>query len=122
MNLSSILNDQDLNDQDFYYCQHDNLNFENIYYNDITKDDQCSAMELVLSQYSTIDLMPFQYTTMNLMPFQYTTTDSMLFHNNQCYYFNEYSNLSAENFLNNNQVQVFDYNQIAYSMQHNNED
>ncbi|CAG8565022.1 28667_t:CDS:2 [Racocetra persica] len=86
MNLISILNDQDSNDQDFYYCQYDKLNFENIYYNDnisLTKDDQCSAMELVPSQYSTMDLMPFQYTTTNLIPFQYSTTDSMLFQNNQ---------------------------------------
>ncbi|CAG8592438.1 4070_t:CDS:2 [Cetraspora pellucida] len=124
MNLISLLNDQDSNDQGFYFCQCDSLNFENIYQNDnisLTKDDQCSAMELVPFQCSMTNLMPLQCTTTNLMPFQYSATDLIPFQNDHHFYYNCSSTLSSENFLNNNQVQIFDYNQIAYSMQHNNE-
>ncbi|CAG8551996.1 23273_t:CDS:2 [Dentiscutata erythropus] len=72
MNLTTLLNDQDSNDQDFYFCQRDNLNFENIYHNDnisLTKNDQYSTMDSIPFQYSTTDLMPFQYSTTDLMPF-----------------------------------------------------
>ncbi|KAF0450369.1 hypothetical protein F8M41_002191 [Gigaspora margarita] len=92
MNLNSLLNDQESNDHDFYFCQSDNLNFENIYHNDnvsLTKDVQYSAMDLMPVQYSTMDLMSFQCTTMD---FQYSTTDD------QHHYFNNYSNLNSENF------------------------
>ncbi|KAF0450373.1 hypothetical protein F8M41_002195 [Gigaspora margarita] len=122
MNLNSLLNDQESNDHDFYFCQSDNLNFENIYHNDnvsLTKDVQYSAMDLMPVQYSTMDLMSFQYTAMD---FQCSTTDLVLFQNEQHLYFNNYSNLNSENFLKNDQVQVFDYNHVDYSMKHKNED
>ncbi|KAF0450368.1 hypothetical protein F8M41_002190 [Gigaspora margarita] len=50
MNLNSLLNDQESNDQDFYFCQSDNQNFENICHNDnvlLTKDVQYSEIELM---------------------------------------------------------------------------
>ncbi|CAG8485324.1 16059_t:CDS:2 [Gigaspora margarita] len=122
MNLNSLLNDQESNDHDFYFYQSDNLNFENIYHSDnvlLTKDVQYSAIELMSVQYSTMNLMPFQSTAMD---FQYSTTDLMLFQNDKHLYFNNYSNLNSENFLKNDQVQVFDYNHVDYSMKHKNED
>ncbi|CAG8576626.1 22434_t:CDS:2, partial [Gigaspora rosea] len=121
MNLNTLLNNQESNDQDFYFCQSDNLNFENIYHNDnvlLTKDVQYSAMDLMPVQYSTMDFMSFQCTAMD---FKYSTTDLMLFQNDQYHYFNNYGNLNSENFLKNDQVQVFDYNHVDYSMKHKNE-
>ncbi|KAF0450370.1 hypothetical protein F8M41_002192 [Gigaspora margarita] len=120
MNFNSLLNDQESNDYDFYFCQSDNLNFENIYHNDnvsLTNGVQYSAMDLMPVQYSTMDLMSFQCTAMD---FQYSTTDLMLFQIDL--YFNNYSNLNSENFLKNDQVQVFDHNHVDYSMKQKNED
>ncbi|KAF0450372.1 hypothetical protein F8M41_002194 [Gigaspora margarita] len=88
MNLNSLLNDQESNDHNFYFCQSDNLNFENIYHNDnvsLIKDVQYSAMDLMPVQYFTMDLMSFQYTAMD---FQNSTTDLVLFQNDQHLYFN----------------------------------
>ncbi|CAG8485365.1 16061_t:CDS:1 [Gigaspora margarita] len=123
MNLNSLLNDQESNDHDFYFCQSDNSNLENICHNNnvlLTKDVQYSAIELMPVQYSTMDLMPVQNSTISLMPFQcttkdfqYFTTDLMLFQNSHQFYFNHHSNLNSVNFLKNNQVD--------YSMKYINE-